>query len=54
MAKGNKAVSRTAKKIIINLEQARTLISDVEIEVLENIVKRIENIDYFLKQKAGK
>jgi hypothetical protein len=39
--------------VIINIEAAATIISDVEIEVLLNIIKKIENIEYFMNQKAG-
>ena len=47
-------ISRTAKKVIINIEEAAKYISDVELELLLNIIKKIENIEDFMKKKAGK
>jgi hypothetical protein len=47
------AISRTAKKIIINIEEAAKYLSDGELEMLLSTVKKIENIEYFMKQKGN-
>jgi hypothetical protein len=54
LSQKDKAVTRTAKKIMINTDIAKTILSDVEMEVLLNIVKKLENIHYFLEQKKVK
>lgn len=48
------AISRTAKKVIINIEAASRLISDVELDILLGIIKKIENTEQFMKQRVGK
>lgn len=50
----NKAISRTNKKVIINIEEARKLISDVELEIMLRTIKNIEQTESFMRQKAGK
>lgn len=47
------AVTRTAKKVIINLEEAAKYLSDTEMELLLSTIKKIENIEYFMKQKGN-
>lgn len=53
MPNKKKAITRTAHKVMINMPMAQTLLSDVEMEILNGIIKKLENIEYFLEQKRG-